>query len=427
MELKKNISYADARDLLLEQVQPLKKENVVLSEAGLRILGEDIAASENIPSFDKSPYDGYALRAADTKGVSKENPVTLKIVEEVPAGCVATKSVGEKEAVKILTGAPIPAGADAVVPFEDTEFTPETVTIFVECSSGENVIFAGEDIRKGEVLATEGTPMDEAVCGMLAALGIATPTVYKQPLIGLLSTGRELVEIGESVDTGLEKASQETLDQLSVAALSTSGQIFNSNRHMLTAALTRLGFRVKYLGSASDKTDVIAERFAEGFKDCDAVISTGGVSVGDYDLTPQAMMQAGAKILIQKVKLKPGMACAYGMKEEIPVFGLSGNPISALTNFYAVVLPVLRKLAGYADPCLAEFDVIMKNDFPKKSKGGRLLRGKLHLEDVVAYMEFSPSQGNIVMSSAVGMNMMAIVPEGSGPIAKGTKLKGFMI
>lgn len=398
--------YTEARDLLLSQVAPVGVERVPLSEAAGRVLAEDLIAAENIPPFDRSPYDGYAFRAADTQGAAAGSPVTLRILEEVPAGSVPTKAVVPGTATKILTGAPIPEGADCVCMFERTQFTGESVTLFEPMRAGDNVVRAGEDVRRGDVLARAGEEIDTGVAGTLASQGVAMPLVYRRVTVGVISTGNEVVE----PDAPLAP-----------------GKIRNANRYTLEAALRRLGMEPVWLGIAGDDAGSIAKRIADGLARCDALLLTGGVSVGDYDCTPAAMELAGVRLLVRGVKLKPGMACAYGVVDGKPVCALSGNPASALTNFSCIAMPVLKRLAGCARPVPQEIAVTLGNAFLKKSRGVRVLRGRLDLSDGTVRMMVPDDQGNVVLSSTIGCNVMAIVPAGSGALPKGTVLKGFVL
>lgn len=404
--MSKSIDYRTARQMLLEAVVPMDAEPVELEKSAGRILAEQVTAREDVPPFDRSPYDGYAFRAEDSKDASKVQPVTLRILEEVPAGAVPTKTCTEGTAVKILTGAPIPPGADAVVMFEKTEFNQEYVSLFAPAKPGENIIYAGEDVKCGTTLADAGYAIDAGTMGTLAAQGIDRPNVYKVPKVGILSTGNEVVEVGQEL---------------------APGKIYNSNRYTLFSAVKALGLEPVYLGSAGDTAEDICQKLLLGMAECDVILSTGGVSVGDYDMTPAAMELAGVKILFRGVDLKPGMACAYGVKDGKLICGLSGNPASSLTNFYAVAVPALKKLAGYQDAIPEEIQITLKNGFKKKSPGTRLLRGKLDLSDGTVRMELPKDQGNVVLSSTIGCDAMAIVPAGTGPIEPGTTLKGFLL
>ena len=404
--MKETMEFADARDLLLGRVAPLGAERVALDDCAGRVLADDLIAAENIPPFDRSPYDGYAFRAQDTQDASREQPVTLAILEEIPAGAVPTREIVPGTAAKILTGAPIPQGADCVCMYEKTAFTRETVTLFAPMQPGENVVRAGEDVKKGAVLAHRGDVIDTGIAGTLCAQGEVQPQVYRRLRVGIVSTGNEVVEAETAPPPG---------------------KIRNSNRHALAAALKKEGMEPVYLGLAGDETLNIARLIEQGLSACDAVLLTGGVSVGDYDLTPAAMESAGIELLVRGVSLKPGMACAYGVKDGKPVCGLSGNPASALTNFYCIALPVLRKLAGRNEPIPPQITVTLRNGFDKKSRGTRVLRGRLDLSDGTVGMILPEDQGNVVLSSTIGCNVMAIVPAGSGALPAGTVLKGFVL
>ncbi len=401
-----HLDFKTAQTLLMDRVSVVNAEPVSIAHCGGRILANDLTAAENIPPFDRSPYDGYAFRAEDSAQASEENPVTLTILEEVPAGAVPTKTVTAGTAVKILTGAPIPQGADAVCKYEDTRFDAQQVTLLRAYKSGANIVRMGEDVQIGKVLAQKGDVIDAGTAGTLASQGVTQPMVYRTLRVGILSTGNEVIEADEALRPG---------------------KIRNSNRHTLEAALCHAGFEPIYLGLAGDNVENIAARFREGLESCDAVISTGGVSVGDYDLTPDAMERAGIEILFRGVALKPGMACAYGVKDGKAVCGLSGNPASSMTNFYAVALPALRKMAGYRLPGYREIAVTLNEDFRKKSPQTRLLRGRLDLSDGTVRMHLPQEQGNVILSSTINCNVMAIVPAGSGPVPKNTTLKGFLL
>lgn len=293
-----------------------------------------------------------------------------------------------------------------MVAYERTEFTESLVNLFAPAKPGENIVYAGEDVRKGDMLAGQGSRIDPGIAGTLAAQGIARPKVYRVPRVGVISTGNEVMEVGEAIG---------------------AGKIYNSNRYTLSAALREIGCEPVFLGLAGDRVDGIRELIQKGLDTCDAVISTGGVSVGDYDLTPEAMEKAGVNLLFRGVKLKPGMACAYGEKDGKLVCGLSGNPASSLTNFYAVAVPALKKLAGLCSYIPEEIQVTLGADFKKKSPGTRLLRGKLDISDGTVKMMIPKDQGNVVLSSTIGCDVMAVVPGGSGPLAAGTTLKGFKL
>ena len=405
--MERNMDYRSARDLLLRMIVPPEtKLRIPLYRAAGRVLAEDIYAAGDVPPFDRSPYDGYAFRAEDTVNASETHPVTLQVLEEIPAGSMWTRSVTSGTASKILTGAPIPPGASAVIKYEDTVFTRDAVTISSPFSEGENVIPKGEDVRAGQLLAEAGTVIDSALLGTLAAQHITEPLVFPVPTVGIITTGSELAEPGEALS---------------------GGKIVNTNRYTFLAALQKAGCETHLLPTPGDDPEQIAEVMREALIQCDLVITTGGVSVGDYDFTPDAMERAGAKILIRTLFLKPGGASAYGICDGKLICGLSGNPASALTNFYAVVLPLVRKLLGMAHPELTEIPVALAEDFRKRSPKTRLIRGILDLSDGAARMHVSKGQGNGVLHSLIGCDVLAEIPAGSPALPAGTRLWAYLI
>ncbi len=397
--------WTDARDLLLEKAAPVGKEYVSLEDCPGRVLGFDLQARADVPPFDRSPYDGYALRSADTAGADRDHPVTLRVTQTLQAGRPGVP-VRPGEAARIMTGALIPEGADCVVMYEKTVFTPETVTLFAETQPGENVVRRGEDTPAGALLAAKGMIIDAGLAGTLAAQGLAKIQVYRRPVIGLLSTGTELVEPGEKLGPG---------------------QIYDANRASFTALLFREGCETRFLGRAGDDAETIRERIASALQSCDAVIVTGGVSVGDWDLTPEAMTRARAEILVRGVDMKPGMACAFGIAEGKLILGLSGNPASSMTNFCACALPAIRKTRGMLKVLPQTIRATLKRDFPKKSPAERFLRGRLLLSDGRVLFVSSDNQGNAVLTSAIGSDTFLRIPAGSGPMPAGTVLEGFRI
>ena len=406
MTMIENASWIEARDLLLGLAKPVNTEIVPLDESAGRVLAFDLKAGEDVPPFDRSAYDGYAFRAADTETASREHPAILRITETVAAGQVPKLPVLPGEAAHVMTGAKIPEGADCVINFERTDFTDDAVSLFGPMKSGDNIVKKGEDVKAGTLLAPCGTVIDAGLAGTLAAQGIPKVSVYRKPMIGLISTGSEVVEADEEQPLG---------------------KIRNANRSTFTALLTKEGCDARYLGLAGDDAESIRALIERGIKECDAVIMTGGVSVGDWDVTPAAMEQAGAEILLRGVKMKPGMACAYGIAEGKLALGLSGNPASSFTNFCACALPSIRKLCGRNEPLPQAFQAELQKDFRKKSPADRFLRGRLGLEDGEVRFLASSDQGNVVLSSTIGCDAFLLIPAGSGPVAAGTRLNGFML
>ena len=401
-----NAAWTEARDLLLQHASPTETESVPLAACAGRVLAFDLQAGSDVPPFDRSAYDGYALRSADTAQASPEHPVTLSVTETIPAGKTAALPVAAGHAAHLMTGAAIPEGADCVIMFEKTRFTETSVTLSAPLRPGDNIVRRGEDIRAGSLLAPRGTCIDGGLAGTLAAQGIGQVRVYRKPVIGLISTGSEVTEVGETLE---------------------AGKIFNANRASLTALLEQEGCLVRYLGLAGDEAAAIGELIARGLRECDAVILTGGVSVGDWDVTPEAMTLSGVTLLVRGVSMKPGMACAYGTAGSRPVIGLSGNPASAVTNFCACVLPAVRRLCGRKNVLPQPFTASLTRGFRKGSPADRFLRGQLMLEDGAVRFIAAPEQGNAVLSATIGCRAFLLIPADNPPAPAGTSLSGFQI
>ena len=401
-----NAEWKAARDLLTERVLPVGTEKVPLEACAGRILGFDLKAEEDVPPFDRSAYDGYALRSEDVRTASGTNPVTLIITETIPAGKTASLPVGPGQSARLMTGAAIPAGADCVINFERTEFTETAVRLSAPLREGENIVRRGEDVRKGTLLAPRGSVIDAGLAGTLAAQGISRVEVYRKPSVGVISTGNELVD---------PEAEQP------------DGKIRNANGTVFTALLTQEGFHVRNMGLCSDDAGEIGNRIRQGLDTCDVVLLTGGVSVGTWDVTPEAMEQCGAEILVRGVNMKPGMACAFGEKNGKLIIGLSGNPASALTNYFACVMPAMRKLAGRLEVIPDRLMMTLGRDFEKKSPSVRFLRGRMELKEGTVIFLPSAGQGNVMLSGSIGCNAFAVIPAGSGPLKAGTKVIGFQV
>ena len=398
--------YKEAIRILNENVGIVGTEEIGLDSAYGRVLAEDVKATEDVPAFDRSPYDGYAFMAEDTIGACDGNPVTLKVIENIRAGEVPGNRVIKGTAIRLMTGAPLPEGADAICKYEDTEFTDTTVTLYKEYGPDDNVIRAGEDIKKGTLLAKAGSVIDTGLLGTMASFGMTKFRVFRRPVAGIISTGDEVVD---------------------VTAVPGSGKIRNSNRYTMAAALDSISFDTVQLGHAGDSVEEIKSLIEKGNRECDIIISTGGVSVGDYDLVPDAMEESGYEVMVRGVGMKPGMACAYGIKAGKVMLALSGNPASSLTNLQCICYPALRKLAGHRDSDHKLIKVKLVSEYKKAGKGTRFLRGRLEIIDGEAYLDFPKEQGNVVISSTVGCNAYGILTDMKAPVAGGTVVEGFLV
>lgn len=321
------LDVAEALATVLSHAKPLKTEVAALTTAALgQVLAVDIAADLDAPPFAKALRDGYAVRAADCAAPG----ATLKVIEEVPAGKVPTKSVGAGDAVRIFTGAPIPDGADAVVMQEDAQRAGDRVTITDAAVKARQWVFAqGTEMKAGAVVLKAGTPINPAAFGVLASVGKTAVPAFPFPRVGVIATGDELIEANMKPRPG---------------------QIRNSNGPMLTALTVRGGGLPRYLGIARDDRAITRSLVAEGLEVSDVVLLCGGVSVGDYDLVPQVLTDLGVTTHFRQVRVKPGKPLLFGTgpKGQL-VFGLPGNPASSFVGFELFVRPAIRILGGHAE------------------------------------------------------------------------------
>jgi molybdopterin molybdotransferase len=380
-------------------------ENVSLMEALHRVLAQDILAAENVPPFDRSPFDGYAFRAADLASASAEQPATLSVIEEVPAGNIPKLAVSPGQTTKIMTGAPIPSGADCVVKFEEVRADGARVIVSAPSQSGRNIIPAGEDVEKGMLAVQKGVMIDPALIGLLASLGIADVPVYLLPNVAILSTGNEIAPICANLPPG---------------------KIRNSNAFALAGALLAIGAAPIFLGIVRDEAETIGAAIEKGLQDADMVITTGGVSVGDYDLVNEALQRIGADILFWRIRIKPGAAVLAARKYGKMILCLSGSPGAAMVSFQLLAAPYVRRMAGHVQWRNEEIDVILNEGINKPSPRKRLVRGRLLIEDGCAVMTVTEKQGNGVLSSFIGATLLGVIPEGSGPVPPGTRIKAYV-
>lgn len=395
-----------SRDALLSLVRPAGIETVSLWDSLGRVLAGDIPAALAVPPFDRSPFDGYALRSEDTARASAELPVTLVITEDIPAGKAPTIAVAPGFAAKVSTGAPIPEGADAVVKFEDTVFTVDHVTIFSPVKPGSSIVLRGEDAMPGTVIAGGGETVTAAVMGMLAGQGIAEIQVYKRPHIAVLNTGTELLEVGEPPQPA---------------------RIYNSNVFTVGGFIRELGAEVTKAGTVPDELDAISARIAALMAECDLVVTTGGASVGDYDWAGRAAESIGADILFRELPMKPGGSMLAAVKDGKVLLSLSGNPGAAVNGLLKIGAPAIRALCGRRDPVPEEFELAMESDYNKPCRKTRLLRGKLVISEGRALFRPTDNDKNSRLSPLLGCDVIGELPAGSSGIEAGKLIRAWHI
>lgn len=395
-----------ARDMLLELPAALKAEKVKLEDSYGRILASDIFAEIPVPPFDRSPYDGYAFRGEDTLSATRDKPAVLDITEEIPAGKMPEVRITPGRAAKILTGAPIPEGANATIKYELTEYTEKWVKIFGPVLPDTDIVYAGEDIKKGELIAGAGYAINPPLAGLLACQGICEVQVYKRPAATIINTGTELVEAGNPLPPG---------------------KIYNSNVYTLMGYLRSAGMQAYNGGTVEDDPDLIAAAIAGALEKSDVVITTGGSSVGDYDWSLKAFGLTGARVLFWKVAMKPGGAMLAAVRDGKLILGLSGSPGAAVLGLFRVAYPFLRKMCGRTDILPETLELRLDKPFDKPSKQMRLLRGRLAIKDGKAFFSENIRQGNGAVSSLDGCDLIAELPAGSPPLPAGTCVKAYAV
>lgn len=378
-------------------------EVVRLDDSYGRMLADDIRTELDVPAFNRSAYDGYAIRACDTVAVSREQPVFFEVIEDVPAGRIAKQPLGPLQAMRIMTGAPVPKGADAVAMLEWTEESERdgkrVMTLKRSLKPNENLSLQGEEARAGETLIPKGVPIQPGTMALLASLGCHEVRVARKPIVSVMSTGSELLEVDEPAREGM---------------------IRNSNATMVCAQLTRSGAVARYHGKVKDDFDSCFEAVRSMLAESDLVITTGGVSVGDYDHMPLIYKKLGANVLFDKIGMRPGSVTTVAELDGKLLFGLSGNPSACFVGFELYVRPVIRTILGASKPHLGHARAVLDESYPKPNPFTRFVRAKTEIRGsriVAAPAGFDKSSAVITLPKA---NSLIVLPGGSRGFERGT-------
>ncbi len=400
------LSVEEARERVLAAFDVLEAERVPVLEALGRVLAEDTVARVDIPPHDNSAMDGYAVRAADTVGASPQSPVPLRVIADLPAGYVAEAEVGSGAAIRIMTGAPIPAGADGVVRVEDTVSSGDWVEIAVSIQPGQFVRPAGEDVRRGDLVLPRGTLIRPQEVGMLAALGCAEVRVTRRPRVAILATGDELVPIDAPL---------------------TPGKIRDANSYSNAAQVIRCGGEPIMLGIARDQAEALSGRIRAGLaQGADLFLTSGGVSVGDFDIVKEVLAAEG-QIGFWRVRMKPGKPLAFGHIGEVPVLGLPGNPVSAMVSFETFVRPAILKMLGATDREGMRVEATLVDALPHKDERRHYLRVRVAWEGGEVHAYLTGGQGSGILSSMVKANGLAIISEDWARVEAGTRVQVILL
>jgi molybdopterin molybdotransferase len=395
------ITVEEALEKILFHIQLLGFERVSILEALGRVIAEDLYANRDIPPLDNSGMDGYAVRSEDIQNASQDHPVRLKVIEDLRAGFVSEKTVEMGESIRIMTGAPIPRGADAVVPVEDTEKGNGIASVLKTLQPGENIRRAGEDVKRGERVISAGDLIRPAEVGMLASVGRSFVSVYQRPLVAILCTGDELVDVDGDV---------------------AQAKIISSNSYTLAAQVKDCGAIPVQLGIARDRKEEIKEKLTQGLR-ADMLISSAGVSVGDYDFVRDVLNDLGMKVLFWKVAMKPGKPLTFGTIGGKPVFGLPGNPVSSMVSFEQFVRPSLLKMMGHRQILRPVIEAILKEEIRKESGRRHFVRAFVTFEKDHYFVTITGEQGSGILRSMVKANGLVVIPEDREVVRAGEKVK----
>jgi molybdopterin molybdotransferase len=403
----------EARTRILAAVAPMEAVTLSLLEAQDHVLAEDVVSTVTVPPMANSAMDGYAVRADDTQsgpgraaGAGLGTPVSLKVVGTVAAGYVFEGEVGAGQAARIMTGAPLPPGADAVVRFEDTKVNGDRVAIQVAVKPGNYIRPAGQDIRAGEVVVPKGTLLRPAHIGVLASVGRAQVSVIRRPRVGVLATGDELVPVGEPLQPG---------------------QIYNSNSYSMAAQVTAAGGVPVVLGIARDTETDLTACFRRGLETgVDLFITSGGVSMGDFDVVKDVLQaEGGAKgggMDFWRVNMKPGKPLAFGHLGAVPHLGLPGNPVSSMVAFQQFARPAILKMRGLTQLDSPTVEVILDDDVPAlKDQRRQYVRVVVVARGGELHARLTGSQDSGVLTSMARANALVVVPEGQAGARAGER------
>ncbi|MCC3864270.1 molybdopterin molybdotransferase MoeA [Terrisporobacter petrolearius] len=399
-----NIELEFALQVIEESVNQINNTELIkIEECRERIIGEDIYAPINQPPFNRSPLDGYALRSEDTVGASKKNPIKLRVVDEIFAGENINTEIQKKEAIRIMTGAEIPEGADCVIRQENTNYSMEEVEIYDELKKYENYCFAGEDVKKGSKLISKGEKLTYIHIGLLATMGITEVLVKRKPRIGIISTGDEIISSGKPLF---------------------KGKIYDSNRITISMRLMDFGCEIVSSKIIEDEVCQVSKEINNLIDKVDVIITTGGVSVGKKDIMHEVIKKINAERLFWRVRMKPGTPAIYSIYKNKPILSLSGNPFAAIATFEIMGKELIYKLSGDEDLKQIRIKSIMKDNFLKESKGRRIVRG-IYKNNKVCLPKGGHSPG--MMASMLGCNCLIDIEPGTKQLLKGDEVDIILI
>jgi molybdopterin molybdotransferase len=407
------ISVEEAQQRILAYFHPLGSEEVPLLQALGRVLATDVVSAITVPPHDNTAMDGYAVIASDTAGASQDRPRPLRVIFDLAAGSTTSTRVVPGTAIRIMTGAPMPAGADAVVPFEETDESSQptgqtrvNINVYKEAKLRANIRSAGEDIRQGEVVLPKGTVLRPAEVGILASIGMVTATVVRRPTVAILATGDELAEPGEHL---------------------ASGHIYNANNYSVAAAVQQAGGVPLVLGIARDNLqDIAAKIHAALDAKADFLLTSAGVSVGEFDLVKKVLADEG-EISFWRVRMKPGKPLAFGHIKGMPHLGLPGNPVSSLVSFELLARPAVLLMQGKTRLERPLVEAIFDDELPSKDNRRHYLRVVVERKDGAYHAHLTGEQGSGILMSMARANGLAVISEDATSAKRGEHVPVVML
>ncbi len=401
------ISVKKAKEKVLEtKIISRKKKVQILDSLGF-VLAEDIVSKDDIPVYDNSAMDGFAIRALDIKGAEKNYPVRLTLSsEDIPAGKLPKEKINPGFCTPIMTGASIPDGCDAVIMKEDTQREANNVLIFKECQAGENIRNRGEDIKRGERVLAKGETIYPADIGVMASLGFSEVLVNCAPAVGIIATGDELLEVGKDL---------------------TIGMVRDSNSYSLSAQVKEMGIEYLRYGIVEDDLKTMTKNIERALAENDILILSGGVSVGDYDFVKDSLNNIGAKQVFWKVNQKPGKPMAFYKYNDKFIFGLPGNPVSVMVCFEIYVRPLIRKIMGHKNINRPVILARASHDFKNKKGRTNFVRVVIEKKDGQCFFSSTGLQGSGILTSMIKADGIAVFPEDIGDVKKDSIVEVFLL
>jgi len=402
------LSAREAALRILEEVRRQPPLRVPLDDALDAVLAEDVISPLDIPAWTNSAMDGYAARAADVRGATADAPVRLRVVEQLPAGSFPTRTIGPGECARIFTGAPLPEGSDGVIRQEDTDLGSEVVSIFKDRDAGINFRRAGEDLRRGATALAAGAELGPAELGVLASVAVSHPVIYRRPRVAILGSGDEIVDVDQADE------------------ILSGRKIASSNTHTLVALVRRAGGEPVNLGVARDTRESLREHLRRALE-CDLVVTTAGISVGEHDFVRQVVGELGGELRFWKLRMRPGAPVGFGLLGTAPWIGLPGNPVSTMVTFELFVRPAIRRMTGRALPFRRAIDVTIAERITLGPKLQHFLRAVVTEGPRGSTVRLTGPQGSGILTSMVLANALLIVPEGEQDLPPGTPARAIVL